>query len=70
MTDCTAAKQGPGGHAKGRHAMTDCTAAKQGPGGHAKGTHGMTDCTERHPAAPRNGLAGAGQEGMPKAGTA
>jgi hypothetical protein len=26
----------------------------------------MTDCTERHPAAPHNGLAGEGQEGMPK----
>ena len=24
----------------------------------------MTDCTERHPAAPRNGLAGEGREGM------
>ena len=24
----------------------------------------MTDCTERHPAAPHNGLAGEGQEGM------
>jgi hypothetical protein len=24
----------------------------------------MTDCTERHPAAPRNGLAGEGHEGM------
>jgi hypothetical protein len=22
MTDCTAAKQGPGGHAQGRHGMT------------------------------------------------
>ncbi len=30
----------------------------------------MTDCTERHPAAPGNGLAGEGQEGMPKEGTA
>jgi hypothetical protein len=26
----------------------------------------MTDCTERHPAAPPNGLADEGQEGMPK----
>jgi hypothetical protein len=26
----------------------------------------MTACTERHPAAPRNGLAGEGQKGMPK----
>jgi hypothetical protein len=26
----------------------------------------MTDCTERHPAAPRDGLAGEGQEGMAK----
>ena len=26
----------------------------------------MTDCTERHPAALSNGLAGEGQEGMPK----
>jgi hypothetical protein len=26
----------------------------------------MTDCTERHPAAPHNGLAGEGQEGMAK----
>ena len=26
----------------------------------------MTDCTERHPAAPDNGLAGEGQEGMAK----
>lgn len=26
----------------------------------------MSDCTERHPAAPRNGLAGEGQEGMPE----
>jgi hypothetical protein len=26
----------------------------------------MTDCTERHPAAPRNGLAGEGREGMAK----
>jgi ABC-2 type transport system permease protein len=42
MTDCTAAKQGPGGHAKGQQGMTDCTAAKQGPGGHAKGRHGLT----------------------------
>jgi hypothetical protein len=30
----------------------------------------MSDCTERHPAAPHNGLAGEGQERMPKAGTA
>jgi hypothetical protein len=26
----------------------------------------MTDCTERQLAAPSNGLAGEGQEGMPK----
>ncbi len=26
----------------------------------------MTDCTERHPAAPRRGIAGEGQEGMTK----
>ena len=26
----------------------------------------MTDCTERHPAAPDNGPAGEGQEGMTK----
>jgi hypothetical protein len=26
----------------------------------------MTDCTERHPAAPHNGLAGEGREGMAK----
>ena len=26
----------------------------------------MTDCTERHPAAPRRGRAGEGQEGMTK----
>lgn len=26
----------------------------------------MTDCTERHSAAPDNGLAGEGQEGMAK----
>jgi hypothetical protein len=37
MNDCTAAKQGPGVHAKGLHRMNDCTAAKQGPGVHAKG---------------------------------
>lgn len=30
----------------------------------------MNDCTERHPAAPDNGLAGEGQESMPKVGTA
>jgi hypothetical protein len=30
----------------------------------------MTACTERHPAAPSNGLAGEGQKGMPKEGTA
>jgi hypothetical protein len=30
----------------------------------------MTDCTERHPAEARDGLAGEGQEGMPKEGTA
>jgi len=30
----------------------------------------MTDCTERHPAAPANGLAGEGQEGMAKGGSA
>ena len=26
----------------------------------------MTDCTERHPAAPHNGIAREGQEGMAK----
>jgi hypothetical protein len=26
----------------------------------------MTDCTELHPAVPPDGLAGEGQEGMPK----
>ena len=26
----------------------------------------MTDCTERHPAAPDNGIAREGQEGMAK----
>jgi hypothetical protein len=26
----------------------------------------VTDCTERHPAAPDNGIAGEGQEGMTK----
>jgi hypothetical protein len=30
----------------------------------------MSDCTERHSAAPANGLAGEGHEGMHKAGTA
>jgi hypothetical protein len=30
----------------------------------------MTDCTERHSAAPKDGLAGEGQKGMPEAGTA
>ena len=30
----------------------------------------MTDCTGRHTDAPDNGLAGEGQEGMRKAGTA
>jgi hypothetical protein len=30
----------------------------------------MTACTERHPAEPANGLAGEGQKGMPKEGTA
>jgi hypothetical protein len=30
----------------------------------------MTDCTERHLAAPMDGLAGEGQKGMPKGGTA
>jgi len=25
MTDCTAAKQGPEGHARGGHSMTACT---------------------------------------------
>jgi hypothetical protein len=30
----------------------------------------MTDCTERHSAAPMDGLAGEGQEGMPKVGSA
>jgi hypothetical protein len=29
----------------------------------------MTDCTERHPAAPHNGIAGEGQEGMAEEGT-
>ena len=28
----------------------------------------MTDCTERHTPAPDDGLAGEGQEGMPKEG--
>jgi hypothetical protein len=32
MIDRTAAKQGPGEHAKGKHGMIDRTAAKQGPG--------------------------------------
>ena len=30
----------------------------------------MTDCTERHPAALTHGLAGEGQKGMPKKGSA
>jgi hypothetical protein len=30
----------------------------------------MTACTERHPAAPNNGVAGEGQKGMSKEGTA
>jgi hypothetical protein len=30
----------------------------------------MTACTERHSAAPRRDLAGEGQKGMPKEGTA
>jgi hypothetical protein len=30
----------------------------------------MTACTERHPAAPANGIAGEGQKGMTKEGTA
>jgi len=30
----------------------------------------MTACTERHRPAPDNGLAGEGQKGMPKVGTA
>jgi len=30
----------------------------------------MTACTERHPAGPEEGLAGEGQKGMPKEGTA
>jgi hypothetical protein len=30
----------------------------------------MTDCTERHLPAPEDDLAGEGQEGMPKEGTA
>jgi hypothetical protein len=30
----------------------------------------MTACTERHPAAPIDGIAGEGQKGMPKEGTA
>jgi len=29
----------------------------------------MTERTERHPAAPENGLAGEGHDGMPKVGT-
>jgi len=30
----------------------------------------MTNCTERHPAGPEDGLAGEGQTGMRKVGTA
>jgi hypothetical protein len=30
----------------------------------------MTACTERHSPAPNDGLAGEGQKGMPKEGTA
>jgi hypothetical protein len=30
----------------------------------------MTACTERHPAGPNDGLAGEGQKGMTKEGTA
>jgi hypothetical protein len=30
----------------------------------------MTACTERHPAGPCNGVAGEGQKGMPKEGSA
>jgi len=30
----------------------------------------MTACTERHRAAPSNDMAGEGQKGMPKEGTA
>jgi hypothetical protein len=30
----------------------------------------MTDCTERHTAAPDKGMAGEGQKGMRKVGTA
>jgi hypothetical protein len=30
----------------------------------------MTDCTERQSAEPDDGLAGEGQEGMPKGGSA
>jgi len=30
----------------------------------------MTACTERHRAAPYDGIAGEGQKGMPKEGTA
>jgi hypothetical protein len=30
----------------------------------------MTACTERHPAAPNAGIAGEGQKGLPKEGTA
>ena len=30
----------------------------------------MTACTERHSVGPDNGLAGEGQKGMPKGGTA
>ncbi len=30
----------------------------------------MTDCTERHSAAPSDGVAGEGQKGMPKEGSA
>ena len=31
---------------------------------------GMTACTEQQPAAPKDGLAGEGQKGMPEVGTA
>ena len=38
--------------------MTDGIAGNGGPV--------MTDCTERQPAAPSDGLAGEGREGMPQ----
>ncbi|MEV0898700.1 hypothetical protein [Actinoplanes sp. NPDC049802] len=60
MTDRTAAKQGPGGHANGWLGMTDRTAAKQGPGGHANGQPGMTDRTaaKQGPGGHANGQPG------------